>query len=212
MVGIGAAFHGFGLVALGFLVVLIVVYLVLDSEARAVLNLWQAPLEAAAAGVLGWVMWLPVYIIGFGIDVTPGHADESPMRPLFHARYSDYYHRLDQPVFSWHVVGQVAWELWVVSAVLVVLLAWQRGPLVIPVAVAALPVLLFIILFWPVQGLGNDSDFLGAAFPPAFAAAWLVARSARATLAGLLLLVTGQWAFHHILTPAFVDNPSAPPG
>lgn len=211
LAGIGSAFHGYGLVALGFLVVVALAYLAFDREARTKLGWWSV-VDTAGAGLVGWLGWLAVYMIGFGIAVTPGHSDESPIRPLLHAHYSDYYHRLDRPIFSWHVLGQIGWELWVGSAVLMLLLARERGPLVRSVAIGTLPVLAFLIVFWPVQGIGNDSDLLGAVFPAAFAGAWLISRSARLTLVGLLLLVSGQWAIHHVLTPGFVEDQTPPPG
>jgi hypothetical protein len=33
------------------------------------------------------------------------------------------------------------------------------------VVLAAIPVVLFVAVFWPVQGLGEDTDFLASAFP-----------------------------------------------
>jgi hypothetical protein len=74
------------------------------------------------------------------------------------------------------------------------------------IALAAVPVVLFVAVFWPVQGLGEDTDFLASAFPPLFAVGWLVAPSRRLTIVMLGLLAAGDWALHHVLTPAFIDE------
>jgi len=58
-----------------------------------------------------------------------------------------------------------------------------------------------------VQGIGNDSDFLGSAFPAAYAAAWLIAGNLRASIIGFLILVAGNAAMAHILTWGFVHSP-----
>jgi hypothetical protein len=211
LAGVGAAFHGFGLVALGFMIVMAAAYLLFDHEARRILGGWRSPIEVAAMGVFGWTVWLPIYLIGFGLGVRASHAAERPTRPLVHAYYSAYYHRLDRPILSAHVIWVIAWEFGVCSAVLVLLLAWQRGPLVRAVAVATVPVAAFVIVFWPTQGIGNDSDFLGAAFPAAFAAAWLIARSVRLTALGLVLMIPEHVGFRHVLTASFVEGQTPPP-
>jgi hypothetical protein len=65
----------------------------------------------------------------------------------------------------------------VTGAALVLLAAWfVRGPAQQALLIATVPVLIFVVWFWPVQGIGNDSDFLGSAFPATYAGAWLIAR------------------------------------
>ena len=76
----------------------------------------------------------------------------------------------------------------------------------VPVALAAIPVVLFIVLWWPIQGIGEEDDLIASVFPPLFAVAWLVAPSRRLTVLALVLLVGGEWALHHILSPAFIDE------
>jgi hypothetical protein len=208
--GVGAALHGFGLVALAFVLVMAATYVAFEPEARLALGV-SAPVAAGVAGVFGWLCWLPVYLIGFGLTVVPGHADESPVRPLLHAHYSAYYHRLDRPVLSLRVLGEIGLELALASATLFVVLARRRSPLLRAIAVGSLPALLFVIVYWPVQGLGNDTDLLGSVFPPAIAAAWLVAESRLGAAVGLLLLVPEQVAFRYVLTWPFVEGPTPPP-
>jgi hypothetical protein len=56
--------------------------------------------NAAVYGVAGWVAWIPVYPILLHSDLAAGHADEAPLRPLFHPKPYPDYHRIADPVFS----------------------------------------------------------------------------------------------------------------
>ena len=162
----------------------------------------------AAAGLLGWLIWLPMYLIGPSWSIDPGHADVRPLRPLFHSHYVEHAHRIAKPIFSTSVIAEIGWELAVTGAALVLLAAWfARGPDRTAVLIATVPVLLFLIWFWPVQGLGNDSDFLGSAFPASYAGAWLLARDTKASIFGFLVLAAGNAAISHVLTWPFVHSP-----
>lgn len=207
LAGIGCALHGFGLIALGFVVALTAAYLWRDVDARRALGRWL-PFGVAAAGLLTWLIWLPIYLIGFSWDVVPGHSDVRPLRPLLHAHYVAHSHRIAQPILSGSVIAEIGWELAVTGAALVLLALWvTRGPARLALLLATIPVLVFLIWFWPVQGLGNDSDFLGSAFPASYAAAWLIARDLRASVVALLVLVAGNVAIAHVLTWPFVHSP-----
>jgi hypothetical protein len=209
LAGVGCALHGFGLVALAFLVVLTACYLWRDREARGSLGR-SLPLGVAAAGVLTWLVCLPIYLIGFSWSVDPGHSDVRPLRPLLHADYVAHSHRIDKPILSTAVIGEIGWELAVTGAALVLLAGWfARGPSRSALLLATVPVLLFVIWFWPVQGIGNDSDFLGSAFPATYAAAWLIARDTKASVLAFLTLLAGNIAIAHVLTWPFVHNPIA---
>jgi hypothetical protein len=209
LAGVGCALHGFGLVALGFIVALVAVYLWRDEAARAVLGRHLVG-GVVATGLLGWLVWLPIYLIGPSWSIAPGHSDVRPLRPLLHAQYVADANRIDKPILSGSVLAEIGWELAVTGAALVPLAAWiTRGPARDALLIAALPVLVFVVWFWPVQGIGNDSDFLGSAFPPTYAAAWLAARNLRASLIGFAVLVAGNAAIAHILTWGFVHSPIA---
>jgi hypothetical protein len=209
LVGVGCALHGFGLIALAFVVLLTAAYLWKDATARTALGR-SAPAAVAAAGLLGWLIWLPIYLIGPSWSIDPGHSDVRPLRPLFHAHYVEHAHRIAKPILSTSGIAEIGWELAVTGAALVLLAAWfARGPERMAVLAATTPVLLFLISFWPVQGLGNDSDFLGSAFPATYAAAWLLARGIRASCFGLVVLVAGNAAIAHVLTWPFVHSPIA---
>jgi hypothetical protein len=207
LAGVGCAFHGFGLIALAFVVVLTAVYVWREPTARAALGL-GTPVSVAAAGVLGWLVWLPIYLIGPSWSIEPGHSDVRPLRPFLHAHYVEHAHRIAKPILSTSVIAELGWELAVTGAALVLLAAWfERGPERTALLVAAAPILLFLIWFWPVQGLGNDSDFLGSAFPPTYAAAWILARRFKPSALALLILVAGNAAIAHVLTWPFVHSP-----
>jgi hypothetical protein len=209
LAGIGCALHGFGLVALGFIVILVGAYLWQDDAARNALGR-TLPAGVAAAGLLGWLIWLPIYLIGPSWSIDPGHSDVRPLRPLLHAHYVAHAHRIDKPILSGSVMGEIGWELAVTGAALTVLAVWfGRGQARQALLIATVPVLVFVIWFWPVQGIGNDSDFLGSAFPATYAAAWMIAANLRASIIAFLVLVAGNAAMTHILTWGFVHNPIA---
>lgn len=206
LAGVGAALHGFGLIGLGFIVVLAGAYLWKDEAARLALGR-SMPVGVAAAGLLGWLIWLPVYLIGPGWSIDPGHSDFSPLRPLLHSHIAE--HRIVDPILSTRAITEIGWELAVTGAALVLVAAWfvRGGPARQALLIGTVPVLLFVIWFWPVQGIGDDSDFLGSAFPAAYAAAWLIAGNLRASIIGFLILVAGNAAMAHILTWGFVHSP-----
>jgi len=207
LAGVGSALHGFGLIALTFVVLLTAAYLWKNESARRAVGR-SAPATVAAAGLLGWLIWLPIYLIGPSWSIDPGHADVRPLRPFLHAHYLEHAHRIAQPILSGSVIAEIGWELAVTGAALVLIAAWfRRDPAVAPVLIATIPILLYLIWFWPVQGLGNDSDFLGSAFPPTYAAAWIIARHAKASVLAFLVLTAGCAAFAHVLTWPFVHSP-----
>jgi hypothetical protein len=205
MLGFGAALHGFGLIGLAFMLLVSIVYVIRDREVPLVTGLSRVG-NAAVYGLVGWLVWVPAYPILLHSDVVSGHADEFPLRPLFHPQAYPDYHRIAQPVFSSMGLRDIGYEFWIVGVVTLALLAFVAPGLRTAVAAAAIPVVLFVAIFWPVQGLGEDTDFLAAAFPVVFAVAWLVAPSVRLTVLAVALLAAGDWALHHVLTPAFIDE------
>jgi hypothetical protein len=207
LAGVGSALHGFGLIALSFIVLLTGAALWRDRQARGALGR-ATPAAVAAAGLLGWLIWLAIYLIGASWSIDPGHSDVRPLRPFLHAHYVEHAHRIAQPILSGSGIGEIGWELAVTGAPLVLIAAWfRRSPAVVPVLVATVPILLYLAWFWPVQGLGNDSDFLGSAFPPTYAAAWIIASDAKASALGFLTLIAGSAAISHVLTWPFVHSP-----
>ena len=205
LLGFGAALHGFGLIGLAFMLLVSVVYVVRDRQIGTRQGLLRVG-NATVYGLVGWLVWVPIYPILLHTDLDAGHADEFPLRPLFHPEPYPSYNRIAQPVFSSIGLTDIGYEFWIVGVLVLVLLVFVAPGLRTPVALAAIPVVLFVVIFWPVQGLGEDTDFLASAFPPLFAVAWLVAPSRRLTFFALALLAAGDWALHHVLNPAFIDE------
>jgi len=205
LLGIGSALHGFGLIGLGFMLLVAVVYVVRDRDSRTREGLLRVG-NAAVYGIAGWVAWIPIYPILLHSDLVAGHADEAPLRPLFHPKPYPDYHRIADPVFSSLGLRDIGYELWITGVVLLALLVFVASRLRAPVVIAAIPIVLFVVLLWPIQGIGEEVDLIASVFPPLFAVAWLVAPSRRLTVIALVLLVAGQWALHHILSPAFIDE------
>jgi len=205
MLGLGSALHGFGLVGFAFMLLVALLYVLRDREISTPRGLLRVG-NAAVYGIVGWVGSVPFYPIVLHSDLAAGHADEFPLRPLFHPKPYPSYHRIAQPLFSSHGLRDVDYEFWIVGVLTLALLVFVASRLRLEVALAAIPVLVFVALFWPVQGLGEDTDFLASAFPPLFAVAWLCASSRRLTVVALAMLVGGDWALHHVLTPAFIDE------
>jgi hypothetical protein len=205
LLGLGAALHGFGLIGLAFMLLVAVVYVVREPEIATREALLRVG-NAAVYGAAGWVAWVPIYPILLHTDLVAGHADEFPLRPLFHPKPYPDYHRIAQPVFSSLGLRDIGYELWITGVLLLVLLVFVASRLRTPVAIAAIPVVLFVILWWPIQGIGEETDLMASVFPPLFAVAWLVAPSRRLTVLALALLVASQWALHHILSPGFIDE------
>ncbi len=62
-----------------------------------------------------------------------------------------------------------------------------------------LPSTVFSIAFWPVQGMGQDTDLLVAAFPAFYALAWVCAHEPRRTTIAAALLVSAHMGFWRIV-------------
>lgn len=205
LLGIGSALHGFGLIGLGFMLLIGLVYVIRDPAVATREGLLRVG-NAAVYGIAGWVAWIPIYPILLHSDLVAGHADEAPLRPIFRPKPYPDYHRIADPVFSSLGLRDIGYELWITGVLLLALLVFVVSRLRMPVAIASAPAVLFIVLWWPIQGIGEEVDLIAALFPPLFAVAWLVAPSRRLTVLALAILVAGQWALHHVLSPAFIDE------
>lgn len=206
LLGIGAALHGFGVIALMFLFFLVAfaVFRAREGRLRDDVLLFA---RMGGAALVGWLIWVPFYVIVLNRGIIPGHADELPLRPLFRTTYSREYNRIDHALFSREVATELVFEIVITGAAILALLVWEKTRQTSSVLLASLPVIGFLLVFWPVQGLGNDSDFLAAAFPAFFAGAWLVARSTLTTAIAMALLLVGHFAIELILTdPRFIHG------
>ena len=193
--GVGTALHGFGLVAVVFVVIVTLVH-----ERRDVQRLTVRLAQVVGAATFGWLVWLPVFLIGLGWDVLAGHSSARPIRPLFHTKVVASEHRFDYAVLSHYGLRDIFLEfviLGVFASAVIVLL--PRTRLRQAVLVGTIPIVLFVVFFWPIQGLGNDTDFLGSAFPPLYAVGWLGSRSTRLSRALVAAAAVGQVALLYVV-------------
>ena len=176
----------------------------LRSWRRAVPFLSRPPTAALA----GWLGWLPLYLIFFDTGVTPGHAGDRPFRPLFEEQFVPEFNRIAAPVFSTEGAEEIVLQLLILGVPVALLLALVRDELRRPVVFATVPVLAMAIIYWPVQGIGNDTDSFAAMFPAFFAIAWLLARSPRLSLVAVVVLFFCHAALDPVLTTEdFVHGP-----
>lgn len=198
LLGLAAALHGyqlFGLLA-GILIVLLG-----ERDRRAAVT---RALDVAIYGIAAYLVWLPLYLIVSKLDIVPGHTAAIPHRPLFHRILRD--HRWDWPIFSWKGGREVLIMLGAGGPLLYVPAALASVPtwLKRTVLLGAVPVLLFYVDFWPVQGIGNDTDLAFGTFPVLYALAWLAATRVRTAALGVGLLVIAQPLFWLAVTAQFV--------
>jgi hypothetical protein len=198
LLGVGAALHGFGLVAAVFLLLVALAW-----ERKEPRRMASRLVQVVGGVSFGWLSWLALYFIALGWSVTPGSADLLPLRPLFHTYAARSLDRYDYAVFSSTGLRDIFFEFVILGVfVSAVILFFTRGDrLWQAIAVASVPVVLFVIFFWPVQGLGNDTDFLGAAFPSLYAASWLASRSGRLSVAAVAALALSRAAMLYVVHP-----------
>jgi hypothetical protein len=120
------------------------------------------------------------------------------IRPLFHTH--PHGRRWDYAVFSHIGLRDIFFEFVILgvfaSAVMFLL---PRSRLWLSVAVATVPMVLFVIFFWPGQGLGNDTDLFGSAFPALYGIGWLTSRSSRVSMILAAALAVGQVAIVYVV-------------
>jgi hypothetical protein len=196
LLGIGSALHGFGLIACVFMFIVVLVY---QRKQR---DLLLRRLVEVAGGVsIGWLSFLAFLFIGAGLDVVPGNADITRFRPLFHTKMFLAENRYDYAVFSSTGLRDILFEFIILGVFVTIgiLFVVRGGRMWEAVVMGTAPVILFVIFFWPVQGLGNDTDFLGAAFPSLYASSWLASRSNRLSLIVAIVLGISQAAMLYVV-------------
>jgi hypothetical protein len=189
MAGLGAAFHGFGLLSIvGAWIGTLVTPAALAQRADRMVRI-------AAWGAAGWVGWVAIYTIVFGLGVATSHANSGSWRPLFEDVVG---HRRTAAIFSSAGVRDILVSGWVVGVPLLAVAAslWTscRRQVIFTLGFSA-PSALYWLFFWPVQGLGVDTGHVVGAFPAFFALAWLCAREPRQTLIAAIVLVSAHIGF-----------------
>jgi hypothetical protein len=195
LLGVGAALHGFGLVAVAFLLLVTLAWEF--GEPR---RLGTRLAQVIGGAAFGWLVWLALYLVVLGWQVIPDHADFLPIRPLLHTRAVPTVHRYDYAIFSHLGLRDIFFEFVILGVFAsAVILFLPGGRLWRAVVAATVPMILFVVFFWPVQGLGNDTDFLGSAFPALYAVGWLTSQSRRGSLVLIAALALGQLALLHVV-------------
>jgi hypothetical protein len=63
----------------------------------------------------------------------------------------------------------------------------------------AVPSTIFVVVFWPIQGLAVEMDLVIAAFPGLYALGWVCAHDPQRTSIAAALLVSAHLAFWRIV-------------
>ena len=199
--GLGAALHGFGLLALaGVGLVACAVPVRLVDRARLVLRL-------AVWGTAAYLGWVAIYLIIFNLPLVPGHTESIPLRPWLIDAVSD---RVNVAIFSRLGGRDIFFSAWAVGVPLLAVTAtmWrERREETRAALLYAVPSVIFFVLFWPIQGLGWEMDLVFAAFPAGYALAWVCAHDARRAAVASLLLISAHMAFWRIvLSSDFINS------
>jgi hypothetical protein len=201
LIGLGTALHGFGLLSLAGAVLA-----ALATPIRRLERVWLS-LRVLAWGTAAYVGWLALYVIVLALPIVGGHADSIPLRPWLTDVVDG---RTNSAILSARGARDVLFSLWVVGAPLLALVptlwrTWRdEGRAVLLYSV---PSFVFLVVFWPIQGLGVEMDLVFAAFPALYALAWLCAHEPRCTrIAAALLLVAHLVFWRIVLGLEFVNN------
>ena len=162
-------------------------------------------LRIAAWGTAAYVGWTALYIIVLKLPIITGSADSFPWRPWFADDVLEG--RVNAAIFSAIGARDILMTGWVVGAPLLVVAAslWRRHGNEVQMALAyAVPSVIFTILIWPTQGLGEGMHLIFGRFAAVYALAWVCAHDPNRTKIAAMLLVSAHFAFWYIcLDPRF---------
>jgi hypothetical protein len=183
LTGLGAALHGFGLIALaGAMSMALAARATRDVRIRRMLLV-------AVWGAAAHIAWVAIYVQVFALPVDPGHAEGIPWRAWLGNTVGQG--RVNVALLSRLGIAELGIEFWLVGAPLVIVAAtmWRRFGDEVRAAMAyTLPSIVFLVCFWPIQGLNEETDLIVAAFPALYALAWTCAQDpTRARIAAYLL-------------------------
>jgi hypothetical protein len=200
LAGLGAALHAFGLLSLvGAWLGALVTRVPISARVERVLRI-------AAWGTAAWVGWLAIYLIVLDLPIAQGHAGAGSWRPLF---IDERGNRLNVAIFTQAGIRDLLVSGWVVGMPLLLVAAslWKRHRHHVVTALCyAVPSVLFLIFYWPPQGVAVDTGHVMGTFPAFFACAWLCAREPRHTSVAAGLLLSGHLVFWRmVLDTRFVN-------
>jgi hypothetical protein len=199
--GLGAALHAFGLLSL-IGTALSTVASRIRVKDRVILVL-----QAFAFGTSAYLIWLFIYLAVMHLSVTPGHAQQVPLRPLAVSRLID--HRVDYAVLSVEGLADALASSWITGAWLLgaaVVVSRTRLRAAIVVAAFCLPSVIFLWAFWPVQGVAVEADLIFGAFPAVYALAWLAAQRLSVTIWSIIMFASGHAVFWRVMLGDFFVN------
>ena len=202
LAGFGAALHGFGLLSLagGWLAAV-------GAAASRFHDRMRLVLRIAVWGVAAYLGWIAVYLLILKTPVVPGHAEAIPLRPWLVDEVGE---RLNVAILTAAGGRDLFFTAWVVGAPLAAVAASLRRQYRDEVRAALLytvPSALFLVMFWPIQGLGVEMDLVFAAFPAIYALAWICAHDPRRTVIAAAILVSAHLAFWRIVIGIDFVNP-----
>lgn len=202
LAGFGAALHGFGLLSLAGAALAGAVSRLPVRERIHLL------IRIAAYGTAAYLGWVAIYLIVLSLPLVPGHAEAIPLRPWFVDQVGT---RVNAGILSPKGARDILVEMWLVGVPLVlaaVPLRRRYRDEARLVAAYAIPSVLFIVAFWPIQGLAVEMDLVFAAFPATYALAWLCAHERRPALVAAGVLASAHLVFWRVvLDSAFVNSP-----
>jgi len=201
LAGLGAALHGFGVLSLAGIACAIAV-----ARTRVVQRV-RLLATSAAVGATAYLGWVIVYVAVMHLTVTPGHAASLPLRPILRPALAE--HRVNEAMFSLLGAREVTVAAWIAGLPLllpalaaITKLRFRAAPMVM----YAVPSAAFLVVFWPIQGLAVEADLLVAAFPGAYALAWIASRWRRATWYALVIAASAHVVFWRtVLGDVFVN-------
>jgi hypothetical protein len=202
LAGFGAALHGFGVLSIAGAGAA-----ALSAPASLRDRAWLLG-RAAAFATAAYLGWILIYVVGMRLTINPGDAGEVPWRHLTETAIQGTY--VNWAMRSLRGGIEIVTAGWMVGVPLALAAAAAAGAdrQVTRAAMAfAAPSIVFLCVWWPIQGLAVEADLLVAAFPAVYALSWLAAQSTRATMLGLLLLSSSHIVFWRVLfSDAFVAS------
>jgi hypothetical protein len=196
LTGLGAAFHGSGLVGLvgTWLAALFASGRWKDRAART--------LRVLAWGTAAYLGWMVIYAVVMKLSIEPnvGAGAVNGWRP-----WSTDEMRLGRhaaAILSAIGARDLSMSAWIVGVPLVAVTAslGRRYPAEVRLAMCYLPPsLLFLIFRWPFDGIGSGMDLVAAGFPALYALAWVCAHDEKRANVAAALLVTAHYAFWRVV-------------
>ena len=198
LAGLGAALHGFGLLSLAGAGL---------AAVSCFRDRMRLVLRIAAWGAAAYLGWIALYLLVLKMPIVPGHAEAIPLRPWLVDAVGE---RLNVAILTAAGGRDLFFTAWVVGVPLIAVAASLRGQYRDEVRAALLysvPAALFLVMFWPIQGLGVEMDLVFAAFPAIYALAWVCAHDPRRTVIAAAILASAHLGFWRIVIGIDFVNP-----